>query len=418
MKVYKISLGFDSDRLFGNFDTRRLDVEASAEKFDRLCRKALKTEYSEAEIEIIYQYQRDTNDLHPTSYQVLVNDQTDSDEIGNVELIRDRVHQELSWMVQRNWLNIWDAQHHSNVPGVFIRWMCEHGFVRNAIKERGTWEFTHDAFVNLVEHTNFDPRNASILCLNSDLSEIQKIEFHPNTLLQTHLNTLPKSISHLVIQAQDISPPTFTTENTSFYISIEREQISIQVDHFHDIECWRDVRWSYEIYVKEIIKQAQVKGIACGTNEDSNHKGKRIDSVWFRFQHRFAPDATLEELIEQDTETLFQALQDTDLSLSGGQVWKKDYEHNERLFCLEVLEPLLNQLGFTDVNYRGGRKEYGKDFTFSEQTVFGEYRHYGLQAKDGDMKGRVNSVVDEIIGQLEDAFSMPYKERDSDDEYS
>ena len=247
MKVYKISLGFDSDRLFGSFDTRRLDVEASAEKFGRLCKKALKAEYPEAEIEIIYQYQRDTDDLHPTSYQVLVNDQTDSDEIGIVELIRDRVHQELSWMVQRNWLNIWDAQHRSHIPSVFVRWMCENGFVRDAIKERGIWEFTHDALANLVAHTNFDRRNASLLCLISDSSEIQKIEFHPDTLLQTPLSAFPQSILYLVSQAQHISPPTFTTENTSFYISIAREQVSIQIDHFHDMESWRDVRWSYEI---------------------------------------------------------------------------------------------------------------------------------------------------------------------------
>lgn len=32
------------------------------------------------------------------------------------------------------------------------------------------------------------------------------------------------------------------------------------------------------------------------------------------------------------------------------------------------------------------KKEYGKDFTFSEITLFGGYRHYGLQAKAGDIR--------------------------------
>ena len=56
------------------------------------------------------------------------------------------------------------------------------------------------------------------------------------------------------------------------------------------------------------------------------------------------------------------------------------------------------------------RKEYGKDVTFSEQTSFGSYRHYGVQAKAGDLLGEASAQVDDILGQLSDAFSMPYWE--------
>jgi len=34
-------------------------------------------------------------------------------------------------------------------------------------------------------------------------------------------------------------------------------------------------------------------------------------------------------------------------------------------------------------------------------------RHYGLQAKSGDVSGGVNSAIDELIGQADDAFKMP-----------
>jgi hypothetical protein len=61
-------------------------------------------------------------------------------------------------------------------------------------------------------------------------------------------------------------------------------------------------------------------------------------------------------------------------------------------------------------------EEYGKDYTFSELTLFGDLRHYGLQAKAGNMSGGVNSQIDEIIGQIEDAFNMPYYEIGSKDE--
>jgi hypothetical protein len=67
-------------------------------------------------------------------------------------------------------------------------------------------------------------------------------------------------------------------------------------------------------------------------------------------------------------------------------------------------------MGYIDVRYRHGTKEYGKDFTFSEQTKFGNLRHFGLQAKAGNLRGNVNADIDEIIGQLNDAFSMSYHE--------
>lgn len=53
-------------------------------------------------------------------------------------------------------------------------------------------------------------------------------------------------------------------------------------------------------------------------------------------------------------------------------------------------------------------REYGKDFTFSELTTFGHHRHYGLQAKAGDVSGGVNASVDEWLGQIADAFAMPF----------
>jgi hypothetical protein len=67
-------------------------------------------------------------------------------------------------------------------------------------------------------------------------------------------------------------------------------------------------------------------------------------------------------------------------------------------------------MGFLAVRYTHGVREYGKDFTFSELTPFGVMRHYGLQAKAGDVSGGVNSAIDELIGQANDAFTMSYYE--------
>ncbi len=96
--------------------------------------------------------------------------------------------------------------------------------------------------------------------------------------------------------------------------------------------------------------------------------------------------------------------------LLSGVLWKKEFEKDEKLFCTELLYPLLRKMKFIDVRFSHGTREYGKDFTFSEITKFGNLRHYALQAKAGNIRGNVNSDIDELIGQLDDAFSMPYFE--------
>lgn len=96
--------------------------------------------------------------------------------------------------------------------------------------------------------------------------------------------------------------------------------------------------------------------------------------------------------------------------LLSGVLWRKEFEKDEKLFCAELLYPLLRKMKFVDVRFSHGTREYGKDFTFSEVTKFGNLRHYALQAKAGNIRGNVNSDIDELIGQLDDAFSMPYFE--------
>lgn len=100
----------------------------------------------------------------------------------------------------------------------------------------------------------------------------------------------------------------------------------------------------------------------------------------------------------------------------SGMAWKEVFFVDEDAFCRELLHPLLRRMGFLFVRYSAGRKEYGKDFTFSEITPFGNHRHYGLQAKAGDVSGGVNAAIDELLGQIQDAFAMPYYELGSKDQ--
>lgn len=107
-------------------------------------------------------------------------------------------------------------------------------------------------------------------------------------------------------------------------------------------------------------------------------------------------------------------LHSAEVALSG-LTWSDEYAEKEDLFCRELLQPLLRRMGFLFVRYTHGKREYGKDFTFSELTPFGHHRHYGLQAKAGDVSGGVNASIDELLGQIADAFAMPYYELGSKD---
>jgi hypothetical protein len=135
-----------------------------------------------------------------------------------------------------------------------------------------------------------------------------------------------------------------------------------------------------------------------------------LNDDWKRLSLRIGLDpGAATEAISNSTSTLKKIIREAEIAL-GGIHWKADYETDERAFCEEVLAPLLRRMGFLSVRYTHGVREYGKDFTFSELTPFGVMRHYGLQAKAGDVSGGVNSAIDELIGQADDAFKMPYYE--------
>ena len=118
--------------------------------------------------------------------------------------------------------------------------------------------------------------------------------------------------------------------------------------------------------------------------------------------------------IHNAVQALNELIRQAEIAL-GGMAWKPAHLRNEDLFCKELLLPLLRRMGFLFVRYTHGTREYGKDFTFSEHTPFGGFRHYGLQAKAGDVNGGVNSQIDALVGQIDDAFAMPFYELGSNE---
>jgi len=117
--------------------------------------------------------------------------------------------------------------------------------------------------------------------------------------------------------------------------------------------------------------------------------------------------STVGEIIEQAEQLATEIEGATDIAL--GSPFKAIAScESEKEFTLGVVIPLLRRLGFANVKYNHGKREFGKDITFARLTEFDEYERWGAQVKRGNVGGGVRSEVDELVAQAEDAFKIPY----------
>lgn len=89
-----------------------------------------------------------------------------------------------------------------------------------------------------------------------------------------------------------------------------------------------------------------------------------------------------------------------------------DQYPNEAEFRAKFVKPLLNRLGFFVVTDYHGRREFGKDFVFSELHRFGGVKHYAAQVKHERRIG-LGKAVDDLLTQVNQAFANPFTLPDS-----
>ena len=63
----------------------------------------------------------------------------------------------------------------------------------------------------------------------------------------------------------------------------------------------------------------------------------------------------------------------------GVEMFSVSEADNEKEFTLRVVLPILHKLGFSNVKYNYGKREYGKDIVFSRLTEFEEVEHWQLK---------------------------------------
>jgi len=191
-----------------------------------------------------------------------------------------------------------------------------------------------------------------------------------------------------------------------FFLSgISKKDNLISLTFFAPYYKVNKYEWKVEMFyrtIKPILKNEVA--LKFDISEEFDDLENNYLSITFSFDE---PSKTIRELRENSLKRLKSILERTKSKLTQ-PLWKKEYEKNEHLFTTEILLPALKRMGFLEVKYTHGRKEFGKDIIFSKINEFNRIEYYALQAKAGNVKGSVSGQVNEIIQQLDDAFSIPF----------
>ncbi len=128
--------------------------------------------------------------------------------------------------------------------------------------------------------------------------------------------------------------------------------------------------------------------------------------IWLHYSSEIETES-VESLIQLAEQIVNEVDGAAELRL-GGRLMKASDPTNEADFTVRVVLPILRKLGFANIKYNHGKREYGKDIVFARMTEFQELEHWAGQVKFGDVDGGAGSEVDKLINQADDAFKMPF----------
>lgn len=407
--VLSVLYRFTTETLFGDFDSDEYDIEESKLSFAELCRQTLRQIYPNARVIV---------EVGPVTC-IEVNDREDTIEVREVELVCQRLYEDRKWIHlargsaqfdQVLYLRDFAAELPSSIA--VLRWACEHRLIKSVAKEGVLWRGLRQALSDFRESSIYGASP-------DDIWEITKADSltyrftgwdYGNVLernLGEYINGTKLLIGNLVPFGGSM-----LCSSTYAFIEIEKSESKVigQSWHFADIDEWsHPPDHSFSLFCNAFKDEAERAELVVRVNYDQKGEIAKPYLLTVQFDESTDSKLSLRQCIESHLVKLSGILHNTEIAIRKGPVWRREYEKDEKLFCHEVLVPLLRRMGFTDVDYQHGRREYGKDFTFTETTPFGTPRFYGLQAKKGDISGRVKGDMDEIIAQLNDAFRIPYR---------
>lgn len=176
-----------------------------------------------------------------------------------------------------------------------------------------------------------------------------------------------------------------------------------------NLHIWRKY-WDHKFgalqYVEAMKEAVEIRG---KSEKDVEFSGIDEDEeqILFRYDILLSDDIPIDRAFKRFQEIVLEIEGHTERLLEGEEL-SSEVLDDESKFSLKVLLPLFRNMGFSDVKYNHGKREFGKDVTFSEIDRFSIRRNYGVQVKVGDLSGEAGAEIDKIIAQIGDAFPMPY----------
>ena len=170
--------------------------------------------------------------------------------------------------------------------------------------------------------------------------------------------------------------------------------------------------WDYKFGVGQYFKaMKKALSVRKRSSHDVNFIDLEDDGAWlhFRYEILLRQDMPVNKALKRFKEIVNEIEGHTVRLLEKAEI-DPGILRKEETFTNQVLLPLFRAMGLSDVHYNHGKREFGKDITFSEVDKFGVRRNYGIQVKAGNISGEAQSALDKMIGQIDDAFDTRYVE--------
>lgn len=132
------------------------------------------------------------------------------------------------------------------------------------------------------------------------------------------------------------------------------------------------------------------------------------DGAWIHLLYSAQLESQTVATIVQLAEQIAAEIEGAAEMRVGADLWQLRAAESEKEFVLQNVLPILRKLGFGNVRYNHGKREFGRDVIFMRITEFGEFEFWGAQVKLGDVSGGADSEIDKLLGQIDDAFRMPF----------
>jgi len=222
-------------------------------------------------------------------------------------------------------------------------------------------------------------------------------------LLKQQINDLPEGIlielcdliAEDVVMCHNLPMTISLTSCNKVKVSFDERELLKYWDAPLELKLWMETKRDVIVERNKNLNDVVLEGYNDGGADISLTYSCEIEANTFD---------DLIQAIDQITAEIDGA---TDIAL-GSPFEKIENCKKESDFTVKILLPLFRNLGFSNVKYNHGNKEYGKDITFARRSEFDEYEYYGVQVKYGDISGGANGEINGLINQTIDAFKMPF----------